>query len=137
MYVFPRGGITAVRYRNEVLDPIVKQYADAIGDAFILMLNNARAHTARVSMTFLGDKGITVMNRPARCTDLNPIEHGWDMLSRRTRRRQHPPDNLRTLVDALVQEWQVIPQNDIRRIIGSMSRRCQECANARRGHTSY
>ena len=103
---------------------------------FILMLDNARAHTARVSMAFLDDEGITVMNWPARCTDLNPIEHVWDMLSRRIQQRQHPPENLHTNVDALVQEWQTIPQNDIRRIIRSMPRRCQECANARGGHTS-
>ena len=112
--------ITAVRYRNKVLDPIVRPYMQA-----------------RVYMTFLDDKCIIVMNWPARSSDLNPIEHAWDMLSRRIQRRQHPPDNLQTLIDALVQERQAIPQNDIRRIIGSMSGRCQECANARGGHTSY
>ena len=137
LYVFPRGGVTAVWYLNEVLEPIVRQYAGAIGDTFMLMQDNARAHTARVAMSLLDDECITVMNWAARSTDLNPIEHGWDMLSRRIRRRQHPPDNLQTLIDAIVQEWQAISQNDIRRIIRSMSRRCQECANARGGHTSY
>ena len=52
------------------------------------------------------------MNLPARSPDLTPIELAWDMLSRRIRQRQHPPDTLRTLIDALVQEWQAIPQND-------------------------
>ena len=105
-------------------------FLEAIGDTFILMQDNACAHTARMYMTFLDDEGITVMNWPARSPDLNPIEHAWDMLSRRIRQRQHPPDTLQTLIDALVQEWQAIPQNDIRRIIRSMPRRCQECANA-------
>ena len=79
VHVFPRGGITAVRYRDEVLEPIVRPYAGAIGDAFILMQDNARAHTARLSMTFLDDEGSTVMNWPARSPDLNPIEHACDV----------------------------------------------------------
>ena len=80
--MFPRGGITAVRYRDEVLEPIARPYAVALGDTFILMQDNARAHTARVSMTFLDDEGVPVMNWPARTPDLNPIEHAWDMLSK-------------------------------------------------------
>ena len=55
LYVFPRGGITAVRYRDKVREPIVRPYAGAIGDTFMLMQDNARAHTARVSTTFLDD----------------------------------------------------------------------------------
>ena len=35
LYVFPRGGITTVRYRDAVLEPIVRPYAGAIGDTFI------------------------------------------------------------------------------------------------------
>ena len=135
--MFPRGGITAVRYRDEVLEPIVTPYAGAIGDTFMLMQDNARAHTARVSTTFLDDEGINVMNLPARSPDLNPIEHDWDMLSRRIGQRHHPPESVQSLTDAIVQEWQAIPHNDFRRIIRSMPRRCQEDANARGGHTSY
>ena len=136
LYVFPRCGITAVRYRDEVLEPIVRPYAGAIGDTFILMQYNACARTARLSMTFLDDEGITVMNWPARSPDLNPMEHAWDMLSRCIGQRQHPPESVQSLTDALVQEWQAIHHNDFRRII-MMPRRCQECANARGGHTSY
>ena len=105
MYVFPRGGITAVRYRDEVLEPIVRPYAGAIGDTFMLMQDNARAHTARVSTTFLDDEGINVMHLPAR----SPY-----MLSRRIGQRQHPPESVQSLTDALVQEWQAIPHNDFR-----------------------
>ena len=137
LYVFARGGITAVRYHNDILKPIVRPYAGGVGDDFILVQDNAHPHTARVSMTFVEDEGITVMDWPARSSDLNPIEHLWDMLSRRVRRRPHPPENVQNLTNALVQEWQAIPQNDIRRIIRSMPRRCQECVNARGGHTSY
>ena len=102
-----------------------------------MIQDNARAHTARVSTTFLDDEGINVVNWPARSPVLNPIEHAWDMISRRIRQQQHPPESVQSLTDALVQEWQAIPQNDFRRIIRSMPRRCQEGANARGGHTNY
>ena len=102
LYVFARGGITVVRYRNDILEPIVRPYAGAVGDDFILVQDNARPHTARVSMTFLEDEGITLMDWPARSPDLNPIEHMWDMLSRCVRRRPHPPENVQNLTNALV-----------------------------------
>lgn len=108
-----------------------------MGDDCILVQDNARPHTVRVFMIILEDEVITVMDWPARSPDLNPIEHLWDMLSRRVRRMPHPPENVQNLTNALVQEWQAIPQNYIRRIITSMSRRCQEGVNARGGHTSY
>ena len=63
LYAFARGGITAVRYRNDILEPIVRPYAGAVGGDFILVQDNARPHTARVSMTFLEDEGITVMEK--------------------------------------------------------------------------
>ena len=85
--VFPGGGITIVRYRNEVLQPIVRPYAGAIGDTIVLMQDNARAPTARVSMTFLDDEGITVMNLPARSPHLNPIAHVRDMLLKIVKKR--------------------------------------------------
>ena len=68
LYVFARGGITAARYRDEIL---VRPYAGAIGETFILMQDNARSHTARLCMAFLEDEGIAVMDWPARSPDLN------------------------------------------------------------------
>ena len=51
LYVFARGGITEAIHRNGILEPIVRLYVGAIGDAFILMQTNARAHAARMDMT--------------------------------------------------------------------------------------
>ena len=75
LYVFPRGGTTVAIHRNDILEHIVRQLASAIGDGFILMQDNARAHVAQVSMTFIDDTGISVMNWPARSPDFNPTEH--------------------------------------------------------------
>ena len=41
--VLVRGGITAVIHRSAILEPIVRQFAGVIRDAFILIQDNARA----------------------------------------------------------------------------------------------
>ena len=53
----------------------VRPLAGAIVDAFILMqyMPNARAFPARVSLTFLDDEWISVMNWLTSSADLNPI----------------------------------------------------------------
>ena len=81
-------------------------YACVNGDAFISMQDNAPAHTGQVSMTFIDDTCIRVINWPDRSPDINPTEHTWGILSRRIRQRQHHPENIQNLIDALVQEWQ-------------------------------
>ena len=137
LYILPPGGITGLRYRNEVLEPIVRPFAAAMGDGFVFMQDNARPHTARVSMDFLEEEGIDVMDWPACSPDLNPIEHCWDIVGRRVRGRAHPPRTVYDLRAALVEEWANIPQNDIDRLITSKPNRCNECVNARGGHTRY
>lgn len=137
LHVVPRGSITGIRYRDDVLEPIVRPFAAAVGDGFIFMQDNARPHTARVSMNFLEEEGIEVFDWPARSPDLNPIEHVWDILGRRVRGRQHPPSTVGELREALVEEWGAIPQNDIRSLIRSMPNRCMECIDAHGGHTRY
>ena len=79
--MFARSGIKEARHRSDILEPNVGSYAGTIGDTFILMQDNARAQKCQVYMTFLGDKGINVMNWLARiCPDLNPLEHTWNIL---------------------------------------------------------
>ncbi|GFW49977.1 transposable element Tcb2 transposase [Trichonephila clavipes] len=44
LYIIRDGPLTARRYRDEILRPIVVPYAAAIGDDFILMDDNCRPH---------------------------------------------------------------------------------------------
>lgn len=45
-HVIARGSSTAQIYRNGILRPIVRLFADAIVDLFLLVQGNTRAHTA-------------------------------------------------------------------------------------------
>ncbi|GFY00958.1 transposable element Tcb1 transposase [Trichonephila clavipes] len=75
LQIFKRGSVTAVRYRNEILKPIVKLYAAAVGPTFVLMDDNARPHRADIVDDYLESEGIACMVWPAYSPDLNPIEN--------------------------------------------------------------
>lgn len=137
LHVLTRGTLTAIVYRNEILRPIVRPYAGAVGPGFLLMHDNARPHVALVCHQFLHDEGIDAMDWPACSQDLNPNEHIWDSMSRSIHQRHVAPQTVQELTDALIQVWEAIPQENIRRLIRSMPRRCREVIQARGGHTHY
>ena len=43
--VLQRGHINVQRYRDDLLEPIVRLYAGAVGENIIVMHDNARPHT--------------------------------------------------------------------------------------------
>ncbi|GFS63812.1 transposable element Tcb2 transposase [Trichonephila clavipes] len=58
LYIIRDGPLTAHRYRDEILRPIVVPYAAAIGNDFILMDDNCRPHRANLVEDFLFEEGI-------------------------------------------------------------------------------
>ncbi|GFV83444.1 transposable element Tcb2 transposase [Trichonephila clavipes] len=91
LYIIRDGSLTARRYRDEILRPIVVPYAAAIEDDFILMDDNCRQHRANLVDDSLFEEGIVRMEWPVCSPDMNPIEHVWDALGRRVAGR-HPPN---------------------------------------------
>ncbi|GFX06924.1 transposable element Tcb1 transposase [Trichonephila clavipes] len=101
MHIFKRGSVTALRYRDEVLEPTVRLYAAAVGPTFVLMDDNARPHRADIVDDYLESEGIGPMAWPAYSPDLNPIENLWDALGRAVTSRFSPPATLIELETAL------------------------------------
>lgn len=129
--------LTAQRYMEEILRPVVLPQATVVGPRFILMHDNARPHVARIVTDFLQEQEITVLPWPAQSPDLNPIEHAWDMLQRRVLRVHQNFENRAQLFTALSDAWDALPQNELDNLILSMGRRCRAVRNARGGHTRY
>lgn len=137
LYCLENGPLTAIRYQDEIIEPIVRPYTGAVGPGFLLMHDNTRPHVARVCRQYMEDEGIETIEWPSRSPDLNPIEHLWNIMFRSIRRRQVAPQTAQQLRDALTHIWEEMPQDTIRRLIRSMPRRCQACIRARGGHTRY
>ena len=68
--------------------------------------------------------------------DIDPTEHIWDYLGRKFRARGNV-HNLRDLENALIQEWNNVPNVVIRRYVKSMRGRLAACINSRGGHIRY
>ena len=131
---FP-GNLTAVRYRDEIIQPHLMHVIDRQRE--LIQQDNARPHTARVTMDYLEQNNINVLPWPSKSPDLNPIEHLWDQLDKRVRQRQPPHQILYKLRQMLQQEWRTIPRKNVRNLIEYMPRRCRAVLAARGGHTRY
>ena len=130
-----QGNLNAQGYINQILQPEAVLFLQRHGPT-ILMHDNARPHVARICRQFLKRNNINVLPWPAVSTDMNPIEHVWDYLGRNVQARGNV-HNLRDLENALIQEWNNIPNVVIRRYIRSMRSHIAACINKRGGHTRY
>ncbi|GFW93907.1 transposable element Tcb1 transposase [Trichonephila clavipes] len=88
LHIFKRGSVTAVRYRDDVLESIVRLYAAAVSPTFVLI---ERPHRADIVDDYLESQGIARMAWPAYLPDLNPIENLWDALGRAISSHFSPP----------------------------------------------
>jgi hypothetical protein len=91
--------------------------AYGVGSEFVLMQYNARAYTARIARAVLRELDIQEMEWLAVSPDPYPIEHVWDRLNRSVHGRPVPSQTLQDLEKALIEEWNLIPQRDLCRLI--------------------
>ncbi|GFV09434.1 transposable element Tcb1 transposase [Trichonephila clavipes] len=85
----------------------------------------------------LDSEGIQRLVWPARSLDLNPIENVWDALGRQVAGRNYPPTNKNTLIRALTEEWDKLPQQLLDNVVQSMVRRVECCITLHGGHIPY
>ncbi|GFX58004.1 transposable element Tcb1 transposase [Trichonephila clavipes] len=121
LHILKQGYVTAVRYRGEVLKPIVRLYAAAVGPTFVLMDDNARPHRADIVDEYLESEGIERMAWPAYSLCLNPIENLWDALGRAVSSRFPPPATLIELETVLQEEWLLLNSAVFDHLIESMN----------------
>lgn len=137
LVILEEGSVTAARYVERVIRPHVIPFSQRVGENFIFMQDNARAHTARSTQTALSDANITVLPWPAMSPDLNPIEHLWDQLKRSLKANYSDVANRQELINALKVCWEQIPEQNITHLIESVPDRLRECVRSRGGPTRY
>jgi hypothetical protein len=123
-----QGNLTGDQYIRVVLQPDVPHFDNhPLATRPVYMVDNTRPRA------YLQSKPVTSVPWPAMSSDLNPIEHIWDMLGRRILARELPVQNTRQLEAALHQ----LSQQDNRRLTGGMRRRVEAVIQARGGYTRY
>ncbi|GFV57945.1 DDE_3 domain-containing protein [Trichonephila clavipes] len=110
LHVVENGTMTGQRYIDEVLLFHVRLFRGAVGDKFVLWTNNATCHRTLAVQDCLDSEGIQRLVWPERSPDLNPIENVWDASGRQVAGRNYPPTNKNTLIHALTEEWDKLPQ---------------------------
>nr|CAH7746016.1 unnamed protein product [Callosobruchus chinensis] len=61
LYIITRGYLTPVRYIDKILQDFVVPCVTFIGNDLILMHDNARPHTTRITQKYLNDVDIDVL----------------------------------------------------------------------------
>ena len=74
-----QGTLNVVKYRDDILDPIVLSCLQQQNFDHVFQHDNARCHVAGVWQDFLYQNHIRVLPWPSLSPDLSPIEH-WDEL---------------------------------------------------------
>ncbi|GFU35608.1 transposable element Tc1 transposase [Trichonephila clavipes] len=137
LHVVVNGTMTGQRYIDEVLLPHVRLFRGAVGDKFVFMDGNATCYRTLAVQDCLDSEGIQRLVWPARSPDLNPIENVWDALGRQVAGRNYPPTNKNTLIHALTEEWDKLPQQLLDNVVQSMVRRVECCIRLHGGHIPY
>ncbi|GFV92261.1 transposable element Tc1 transposase [Trichonephila clavipes] len=137
LHVVANGTMRGQRYIDEVLLPYVRLFLGAVGDKFVFMDDNATCHRTLAVQDCLDSEGIQRLVWPARSPDLNPIQNVWDALGRHVSGRNYPPTNKNTLIRALTEEWDKLPQQLLDNVVQSMVQRVEYCITLHGGHTPY
>ncbi|GFU48025.1 transposable element Tcb2 transposase [Trichonephila clavipes] len=137
LHVVANGTMTGQRYIDGVLLPHVCLFRGAFGDKFVFMDDNPTCHRTLAVQYCLDSEGIQHLVWLARSPDLNPIENVWDALGRQVAGRNYPPTNKNTLIRALTEEWDKLPQQLLDNVVQSMVRRGECCITLHGGHIPY
>ena len=135
--VIVRRRLSGNRYVNDILQSHLVPYLAAHPN-LTFQQDNVPDHAAQVTTNLLNNSNIqTLRPWPADSPDLNLIEPIWDQLERRVRDRPNQPKTVAELENALIEEWNNIPQRNIQNQFNSMRRRLQAVIDARGGNTKY
>ncbi|GFX12730.1 DDE_3 domain-containing protein [Trichonephila clavipes] len=118
--VVANGTMTGQRYIDEVVLPHVRLFRGAVGDKFVFMDDNATCHRTLAVQDCLDSEGIQRLVWPVRSPDLNPIDNVWDASGRQVAGRNYPLTNKNTLIRALTEEWDKLPQQLLDNVVQSM-----------------
>jgi len=116
-----------------ILIDILQQHVAQMNniDEYIFQMDNAPAHRSRLVNNWFQNHHITQLPWPAQSPDLSPIENIWSILKYRLSKMNLINHQRNTIIAAVHEIWDSITQAEIRTIIQSMPRRCEQIIHSR------
>ena len=104
---------------------------------FFFQRDNDCKHTSHRALSWFYSYNIKLLPWPSSSPDMNIIEHVWNELDRRIRRRKRLPRNQEELWVALQEEWYGLDLAFIRKLYDSLPARVEALKKAKGHHTRY
>ncbi|CDF37417.1 unnamed protein product [Chondrus crispus] len=114
--------------------PFVDQELDP---SWTFMQDGAAVHRANCVYEWFEEEEVHVMDWPAKSPDLNPIENLWGILARKVYAHERQFNNIDELLECIMDCWENINTETLDKLVGSMQKRCFDCAMAKGGPTKY
>ena len=137
--VFVEGRMDSEQYINILSSGYLQSlYMDGFDmENSFLQQDNDPKHKSRRTMEFIDRAGMNVLPWPSCSPDLNIIEHVWNDVEVRLRKRLVQPTNISSLKVAIEEEWYSTTLYYIRALYNSIPRRLEAVKKAKGGYTKY
>lgn len=131
------GTLTGVRmvkiYKRALVKSVEKWYTS--NDEWIFQEDNDPKHTSKVAKAWKTQQNVVQLDWPSMSPDLNPIENVWALLKARI--KEKPIMNIKSLMIAIIREWNSLSANYAEKLVESCQRRVQAVINAGGDYTIY
>ena len=118
------GSLDSTRHRDILRHSLIPTFRQFYPDGpWNFQQDNVRFHTTPDTVTYLHEKGVTLVEWPPWSPDLNPIENLWNVLKARVYARF--PQTMEEMEQIIREEWAATDLTFISHICRSMPRRLQ------------
>ena len=106
-------------------------------NAFLFQQDNDPKHKSRYAMSWFQKNRIHLFDWPAWSADMNIIEHVWNQIKYRIRRRRRLPTNKDALFAIFKEEWENFDFTSVDNLYKSLPLCLQTLLKAKGGYTKY